>query len=456
MQKAACYLIQHVASRSFLLNRSNQAGHDIDRNAGLRIRADRISISAARPSCNADTVIRALHGHIQGTNGHSVFLSVFRIVTADVFGADGFADADLGIIAVFVDHFDHPGFGINTNDPVRIAVDRFGEREVESDSLLLNIVTTIIDAIAVAVEWISDIVTEICAFISEIWQEHGDEIMAGVQAVGDFFAIIWNGACEIFGQVIEILKLFWEAFGEDIKNVIKTAWEFISDIFGGAINVISGILDIVVGIFTGNGEKIKEGFGMICEGIKQIFLGMVNFFSGIWDSIVSVFTKVGTKIGDAVSGAFKAVVNNVLSFIESIINGAIRGINSAINLINKIPGVSISSLSSVSFTRMAAGGFVEPGEFFIAREAGPELVGNIGSHTAVMNNNQIVQSVSNGVYMAQQEQNALLAEQNALLRQLLNSTASVTMNVNETQFAKVAVKAINSLARTQGKVNLAL
>ena len=40
------------------------------------------------------------------------------------------------------------------------------------------------------------------------------------------------------------------------------------------------------------------------------------------------------------------------------------------------------------------------GQLFIAREAGPELVGTLGGHTAVMNNNQIVASVSAGVARA--------------------------------------------------------
>lgn len=40
------------------------------------------------------------------------------------------------------------------------------------------------------------------------------------------------------------------------------------------------------------------------------------------------------------------------------------------------------------------------GQMFIAREAGPELVGTIGGRNAVMNNNQIVESVSSGVYRA--------------------------------------------------------
>ena len=65
----------------------------------------------------------------------------------------------------------------------------------------------------------------------------------------------------------------------------------------------------------------------------------------------------------------------------------------------------------------ATGGYPPTGQMFIAREAGPELVGTIGSRTAVANNDQIVKGISSGVYAANQEQNALLRQQNALLQQ---------------------------------------
>lgn len=51
-------------------------------------------------------------------------------------------------------------------------------------------------------------------------------------------------------------------------------------------------------------------------------------------------------------------------------------------------------------TAAANGGSFNMGQMFIAREAGPELVGTLGGHTAVMNNDQIVASVSAGVYQA--------------------------------------------------------
>ena len=62
---------------------------------------------------------------------------------------------------------------------------------------------------------------------------------------------------------------------------------------------------------------------------------------------------------------------------------------------------SVSSLwDSIKFAfsgKYATGGFPETGQMFIANEAGPELVGNIGGSTAVVNNAQIVESVSQGV-----------------------------------------------------------
>ncbi|MFV0395140.1 MAG: hypothetical protein ACK5LC_12235 [Coprobacillaceae bacterium] len=50
--------------------------------------------------------------------------------------------------------------------------------------------------------------------------------------------------------------------------------------------------------------------------------------------------------------------------------------------------------------KMADGGFPDTGELFIAREAGPELVGRINGKNAVANNDQIVTGISSGVYQA--------------------------------------------------------
>ena len=60
----------------------------------------------------------------------------------------------------------------------------------------------------------------------------------------------------------------------------------------------------------------------------------------------------------------------------------------------------VINLGLLRFAPYASGGFPDVGEMFIAREAGPELVGSIGNRTAVANNDQIVEGISAGVYNA--------------------------------------------------------
>lgn len=72
----------------------------------------------------------------------------------------------------------------------------------------------------------------------------------------------------------------------------------------------------------------------------------------------------------------------------------------------------------------ANGGGPNAGELFMAREAGPEMVGTIGGHTAVMNNDQIVASVSAGVYQA------VLSAMGG------QSDRPIVLNINGKEFAK--------------------
>jgi hypothetical protein len=99
--------------------------------------------------------------------------------------------------------------------------------------------------------------------------------------------------------------------------------------------------------------------------------------------------------------------------------------------LNKV--VKESDVTSVfdaigSLPLFANGGFPTTGQMFIAREAGAEMVGSIGHRTAVANNDQIVNGIANGVAEANDEQNALLREQNSLLRAILEKDSGVYLD----------------------------
>ena len=66
--------------------------------------------------------------------------------------------------------------------------------------------------------------------------------------------------------------------------------------------------------------------------------------------------------------------------------------------IRNLPQANIrTTASGIEFKKYADGGFPEMGQMFIARENGPELVGNIGSKAAVANNDQIIDGIAQGV-----------------------------------------------------------
>lgn len=79
-----------------------------------------------------------------------------------------------------------------------------------------------------------------------------------------------------------------------------------------------------------------------------------------------MFTNIGTVIGNGIGGAFKAVVNAIINFAENTINGFIRAINTAIGMINHIPGVNISTIRELHIPRLATGAVIPPRAEFAA------------------------------------------------------------------------------------------
>lgn len=84
-------------------------------------------------------------------------------------------------------------------------------------------------------------------------------------------------------------------------------------------------------------------------------------------------------------------------------SGAIQGLTQISKVSQQASGGVYSNFKWHDIEQYAGGlnqGLPNVGQLFVAREKGAELVGNLNGHTAVMNNDQIVGSVSDGVYKA--------------------------------------------------------
>lgn len=142
-----------------------------------------------------------------------------------------------------------------------------------------------------------------------------------------------------------------------------------------------------------------------------------------WNQFVAT---VRTACAEVLSSV-QALNASVISMCNSM-KVAIREVQAAAVSMGSI---SVSARVSGSVRGFASGGFPETGEYFLARENGiNELVGRIGNRSAVANNDQIVQAITAGVAngINADEQNALLREQNELLRAILAKDLDVQLD----------------------------
>lgn len=205
-----------------------------------------------------------------------------------------------------------------------------------------------------------DVVVGIVNFIGAIFK--GDWAAAW-QAIQDIFVGIWDAIVAFIQGVWEWIKLIFQIAWDFILGIITAIWEGIKSFFLGIwesiVSYFQGVWQSICDVFSGVVEWFSGIFSAAWEGIKNIFSAVGGFFQGIWDTIKNIFVSIGQTIADGVSGAFKATVNAVIGFAEKIINGFIGGINAAIGLINKIPGVNIPKISTVNIPKLAEGGYVE-------------------------------------------------------------------------------------------------
>lgn len=140
-----------------------------------------------------------------------------------------------------------------------------------------------------------------------------------------------------------------------------------------------------------------------------------------WNSTAK-FNKRTTA--DTFSTTFNSTAHITAKTIESSLRD---GNNLKVNVTANI--TKATGVTSQTVGMKAEGGFVESGQLFIAREAGPELIGSIGGNTAVANNDQIVAGIQSGVAQANMEQNELLRQQNSILAQLLKKDLTINPSV---------------------------
>ena len=280
-------------------------------------------------------------------------------------------------------------------------------------------------------------------FVLEVIIDGLKDLLAILQGVLDFLTgvfsgdwdLAWKGLEEIASGVMNLIK---DTIGRIITAIFEKIKEVLTQIVDHVKTKMSNIKDDVVSNWNSMKEDIKNTLSSIKDDVKNKFdnikssisTTMSNIKSDVssnWSSMKEDIKNSISNIKTDVSGGFSNVkstiteklsgiiteASNKWESIKSTFRGAIDYLKGLFNFEWKLPDLKLPhfnvswndigmgvSLPSIGIDWYAKGGFPDIGQLFVARESGPEMVGTMGGRTAVANNDQIVEGISDGVFDA--------------------------------------------------------
>lgn len=230
-----------------------------------------------------------------------------------------------------------------------------------------------------------------------------------------------KAAKEQYESIVFEAQRMWDAGAiseTEYDEIVKAAEKTRDDTIGAAEDQYNNIVKTAkskMGEYAkyidGKTGEIKSNFRVNCEAIAKLYEDTAY-------AVQDTLKKWGKAIKDwwnekiapfFTKKYWKEKMDSVAKYIKDNFKmPEFPKIKLSVEWDNKVTGVKkavvtalgLDGWPSLKWSTYAMGGLPSMGEMFIAREAGPELVGRIGNRSAVVNNDQIVSAVAQGVYSA--------------------------------------------------------
>ena len=255
--------------------------------------------------------------------------------------------------------------------------------------------------------------------------------------IGDFFGGLWDSAKDIAGTVWDYMthpdKILQIAINKFVDMAglfepwLSVAGGIVNKVFDSAVSFIKGLFDKATPEVSYNpsagveqwralATKALQMTGQFSDSnLNLLLMQMDSESSGNPNAINNwdINAQRGTPskgLMQVIDPTFKTwamdgydtniwdPLSNMLAAIRYTVNryGSLANGWKGHGYASGIGTITMKDLVR-NIPKMADGGVLSKGQIFMARERGPELVGSYGSRSVVMNNDQIVKSVSVGV-----------------------------------------------------------
>lgn len=307
-----------------------------------------------------------------------------------------------------------------------------------------------------AIQSISDAVTSV---ISKL----GENIPQLVNIVGNLFIAIIEGLVNTISNP-ETISALVKVLESLIKKVIEIIPTLLTSIGNIAVAFINALLNVNWGdlIFT----LVNTLFDFV---IKDLPKATERVVQSIFDTLSKLFSKDGLKsLAEFGISLAEAIINGLISGVESGVNFLINGINEILDGISGIwTWIGIPAIPDIPTVTLPRVDFAEGGMFpdakgtlyALAGESGAEIVARGARGTGVAN----VEQIADAQYMAMQDydlrgaiQNAAVAIVNGIVTGLGNqdNNTEITVRIGDKDFNSYVVNTVNNTLRAQGRKSL--
>lgn len=227
-----------------------------------------------------------------------------------------------------------------------------------------------------------------------------DNIVQITTEVKDTSSKWWSDVKKYWSKKVGKVK----EFTTNVKNNAKDWWKNTKAWWSEKVGKVSEFTTGVKNKASEWWSSVRKWWENTTAGkeVKKFTANVKKNGSGWWSDVKTAWNNstAGKTLNVAV-GFAKNALSNMWSSVTKFFGG--KTVSVGAKATKKADGGVFSGGSWKPIKKYAVGGLPNMGQMFVAREAGPELVGTLGGHTAVMNNDQIVSSVSVGVAQAVKE-----------------------------------------------------
>jgi TP901 family phage tail tape measure protein len=206
-----------------------------------------------------------------------------------------------------------------------------------------NIVLGVWSAIKTAVSAVLNFFTgTLWPGLQAVW----NGIIAGLQAVGNFFRAVWNGLGAIvsavvgfIAKVISTYVAIWRKIITTVLGAVMKFWGMFWKTFGG---VISAAFKLVVAIVQLGMKVVNLVIFSIVRALLTFWRAQWNLASSIikavWNAIRSVISTVAGAVRDVIVAVFSAVSRFVGTVWGAIRDTVSRAISAVLSVVSRVAG----------------------------------------------------------------------------------------------------------------------